>query len=171
MGSPKALQPLGIDLNECPNDDISDPALSLGSESEKSGASVDHNILLESKHEDRNLNASEIHHEETAGTRQIILGHPSAAPYGTNLPTISTGEGHDMVRDYPAAAKGGGIFSWDKATDQFWIYPCLLFNPYIISFQVAQEQQVETKWRKQIRMNLSSVFHSNQVQLDQSYMR
>ncbi|XP_066387939.1 protein PARALOG OF AIPP2-like [Miscanthus floridulus] len=106
MGSPKALQPLGIDLNECPNDDISDLALSLGSESEKSGASVDHNILLESKDEDRNLNASEIHHEETAGTRQIILGHPSAAPYGTNLPTISTGEGHDMVRDYPAAAKG-----------------------------------------------------------------
>ncbi|XP_066376468.1 ASI1-immunoprecipitated protein 2-like isoform X1 [Miscanthus floridulus] len=105
-GSPKALQPLGIDLNECPNDDISDPALSLGSESEKSVASVDYNILLESKHEDRNLNASEIHHEETAGTRQIILGHPSAAPYGTNLPTISTGEGHDMVRDYPAAAKG-----------------------------------------------------------------
>lgn len=134
MGSPKALQPLGIDLNECPNDDISDPALSLGSESEKSGASVDHNILLESKHEDRNLNASEIHHEKTAGTRQIIPGHPSVAPYGSNRPTISA-EGHDMVWDYPAAAKGGGIFSWDKATAQFWIYPCWLFNPYIIHFR------------------------------------
>jgi hypothetical protein len=134
MGSSKALQPLGIDLNECPNDDISDPALSLGSESEKFGASVDYNVLSESKHEDRNLNASEVHHEETAGTRQIIWGQPSVAPTVTNLPTISTGV-HDIVPDYSAAAKGGGIFSWDKATDQFWIYPCFLFNPYIIHFR------------------------------------
>lgn len=135
MGSPKALQPLGIDLNECPNDDISDPTLSLGSESEKSGASVDHNVLLESKHEDKKLNASEIRHEETAGTTQIILGHPAAAPYETNHPTISSGECHDMVRDHPAAAKGGGMFLWDKATDQFWTYPCLLFYSYILHFR------------------------------------
>jgi hypothetical protein len=100
---------LGIDLNECPNDYISDLSLSLGSESEKSGASLDRNIVLESKREDRSLNASEIHHEETAGTRQIIPGHPSVASCGTNLPTISTG-GHDMIQDYLAAAKGGGIF-------------------------------------------------------------
>ncbi|AQL05471.1 uncharacterized protein [Zea mays] len=105
IGSPKAHQPLGIDLNECPNDYISDLSLSLGSESEKSGASLDRNIVLESKREDRSLNASEIHHEETAGTRQIIPGHPSVASCGTNLPTISTG-GHDMIQDYLAAAKG-----------------------------------------------------------------
>ncbi|PUZ40007.1 hypothetical protein GQ55_9G389300 [Panicum hallii var. hallii] len=106
MGSPKALQSLGIDLNECPNDDISDPAISLGSESEKSGAPVDHKILLESKHEDRKLNASEIHHEVTAGTKEIVLEHPTAAPYGTHPPTLSTGEGHEIIPDYPTAAKG-----------------------------------------------------------------
>ena len=109
MGSPKALQSLGIDLNECPNDDISDPAISLGSESEKSGASVDHNILLESKHEDMKVNASEIHHEETADTKEIVPEHPTAAPYETQPPTLSTG-GHDMIPDYPTAAKGGGTF-------------------------------------------------------------
>ncbi|OEL21649.1 hypothetical protein BAE44_0017334 [Dichanthelium oligosanthes] len=106
MGSPKALQSLGIDLNECPNDDISDPAISLGSESEKSGASVDHNILLESKHEHMKLNASVILHEETEGTRQIVPGHHTAAPCGTHSPTISTGEDLDMIQDYPTAAKG-----------------------------------------------------------------
>ncbi|CAL4940740.1 unnamed protein product [Urochloa decumbens] len=105
MGSPKALQSLGIDLNECPSDDISDPAISLGSESEKSGASVDHNNLLESKHEDMKLNASEIHREETADTKQIVPGHPTAAPYGIYPPTLST-EGHDVIQDYPTAAKG-----------------------------------------------------------------
>jgi hypothetical protein len=109
MGSPKALQSLGIDLNECPNDDISDPAISLGSESEKSGAPVDHKILLESKHEDRKLNASEIHHEVTAGTKEIVLEHPTAAPYGTHPPTLSTGEGHEIIPDYPTAAKGSTI--------------------------------------------------------------
>uniref|UniRef100_K4A4V4 AIPP2-like SPOC-like domain-containing protein n=1 Tax=Setaria italica TaxID=4555 RepID=K4A4V4_SETIT len=140
VGSPKALQSLGIDLNECPNDDISDPAISLGSESEKSGAFVDHNTFLVSKHEDRKLNASEIHHEETADAKQIIPGHPTAASYGIHPPTLSTGEGHDMIRNYSTAAKG------------------------------AQEQQVETKWRK-IRMKLSSVLHSSQVPLGQSQMR
>ncbi|CAN6311804.1 unnamed protein product [Urochloa humidicola] len=105
MGSPKALQSLGIDLNECPDDDISDPAISLGSESEKSGAFVDNNTLLESKHEDMKLNASEIHHEETADTKQIVPGHPTAAPYGIYPPTLST-EGHDVIQDYPTAAKG-----------------------------------------------------------------
>ncbi|XP_062200739.1 protein PARALOG OF AIPP2-like isoform X2 [Phragmites australis] len=104
--SPKALQSLGIDLNECPDDDLSDPAVSLGSEMEKSGASTDHNTLLEFKHEDRKLNACEIHHEDTADTSQIVLGHPTAAPYGTHFPTISIGEGHDMMQDYPSAAKG-----------------------------------------------------------------
>jgi hypothetical protein len=144
MGSPKALQSLGIDLNECPNDDISDPAISLGSESEKSGAPVDHKILLESKHEDRKLNASEIHHEVTAGTKEIVLEHPTAAPYGTHPPTLSTGEGHDIIPDYPTAAKGGGTFLCDEATDKFRIYPCFVFFTFFLyySLQVAQEQQV-----------------------------
>lgn len=110
MGSPKALQSLGIDLNECPNDDISDPAISLGSESEKSGAAVDHNILLEPKHEDRKLDASGTHREGAAGTRQGVSGHPTAAPYGTHVSTILTGENHDVIWDYPIAAKGGNIF-------------------------------------------------------------
>ncbi|CAN6288708.1 unnamed protein product [Urochloa humidicola] len=105
MGLPKALQSLGIDLNECPNDDISDPAISLGSESEKSGASVDHNTLLASKHEGMKLNTSEIHHEETAVTKQIVPRHPTAAPYGIHPPTLST-EHHDMIQDYQTAAKG-----------------------------------------------------------------
>ncbi|KAJ1254053.1 hypothetical protein BS78_K128100 [Paspalum vaginatum] len=101
MGFPNVPQSLGIDLNECPNDDISDPAISLGSESEKPSASVDHNILLDSKHDDIKLNLSEIRHEETAGTRQIIPGYPTAALNGT-----STGEANDMIWDYPTAAKG-----------------------------------------------------------------
>uniref|UniRef100_A0A0A9HQB3 AIPP2-like SPOC-like domain-containing protein n=1 Tax=Arundo donax TaxID=35708 RepID=A0A0A9HQB3_ARUDO len=104
--SPKVLQSLGIDLNECPNDDLSDPGVSLGLELEKSGASTDHNTLLESKHGDRRLNACETHHEETTGIRQIVLGHPTAAPWGTHFPTMSTGEGRDMMQDYPSAAKG-----------------------------------------------------------------
>lgn len=108
MGSPKALQSLGIDLNECPNDDISDPT--LGSESEKSGASVDHSILLEPKHEDMKVDVSGSHNEGAAGTRQVVSGHPTAAPYGTHISTISTGEGHDAIQDYPIAAKGGNIF-------------------------------------------------------------
>ncbi|CAL4923947.1 unnamed protein product [Urochloa decumbens] len=108
MGSPKALQSLGIDLNECPNDDISDPTISLGSESEKSGASVDHNTLLESKHEDMKLNASEIHYEETADTKQIVPGHPTVAPYGIYPPILST-ESHDVIQDYPTAAKGSTV--------------------------------------------------------------
>lgn len=105
MGSPNAPQYLGIDLNECPNDDISDPAISLGLESEKSGASVDNNILLDSKHQDRKLNISEIHHEETAGARRIVPGYPTADSYGAHLPTIST-EPHDMIQEYPTTAKG-----------------------------------------------------------------
>ncbi|XP_062205871.1 protein PARALOG OF AIPP2-like [Phragmites australis] len=103
--SPKVLQSLGIDLNECPNDDLSDPVVSLGSGMEKSGASTDHNTMLESKQEHRKLHACEIHHEETAGTRQIVLGHSTAAPCGTQFPTISTG-GRDMMQDHPSAAKG-----------------------------------------------------------------
>ncbi|WVZ57720.1 hypothetical protein U9M48_008070 [Paspalum notatum var. saurae] len=106
MVSPNVPQSLGIDLNECPNDDISDPAISLGSESEKYGASVDHNILLDSKHDDRKLNLGEIRREETAGTRQIIPGYPTAASFRTPHPTISTGESHDMIQDCPTAAKG-----------------------------------------------------------------
>ncbi|KAL6642651.1 hypothetical protein ACP70R_020832 [Stipagrostis hirtigluma subsp. patula] len=101
--SPKVPQSLGIDLNECPNDDLCDPVASFGSEMEKYGGSIDHNTL-ESKHED--MNACEIHHEGTAGTGQIVLGRPTATPFGSHFPTTSTGEGRDMMQDYPNGAKG-----------------------------------------------------------------
>lgn len=128
MGSPKALQSLGIDLNECPDDDIPDPVVSLGSESEKSGAFVDHNTFLEPKHEDKKLNASEIHHEDTADIKQIIPGHPTAPPYGIYPATLSTGEGHGMIRNYSTAAKGGVPFHATKLhTNYGFIFVFFIF--------------------------------------------
>ncbi|KAL6906353.1 hypothetical protein ACP4OV_003954 [Aristida adscensionis] len=102
MCPPKVLQSLGIDLNECPDDDLCDPAISFGSEMENSGALIDHNTLLKSKYEDRKLNACEIHHEETAVPRQNV----SAAPCASHFHTTLKAEGRDMMQDYPIAAKG-----------------------------------------------------------------
>jgi hypothetical protein len=132
--SPKVLQSLVIDLNECPNDDLSDLAVSLRSEMEKTGVAIDQNIWLESKHEDRKLDSREIYHE-TVGTRHIVSDHPTESPCGTCFPKIPT-EGHDMVKDYPNAAKGGDIFSCNASTDQ----RCLLVVLFLIySFQTPQE--------------------------------
>lgn len=70
---PKMPQPLVIDLNECPDDDLSDPAVPLGSEMEKTGTSIDQNIWFESRHEDRKLNACQIHQEKLQAPDKLFL--------------------------------------------------------------------------------------------------
>jgi hypothetical protein len=124
--SPKVHQSLVIDLNECPNDDLSDPAAS------PTGAAIHQNIWLESKHEDKDLNAREKYHEETAVIRHIVSGH-TAASCGTHFPKIPT-EGCNMVKDYPSAAKGSNTFSCHGSTDQFCILFLLIVLFLIYSF-------------------------------------
>jgi hypothetical protein len=128
--SPKVHQSLVIDLNECPNDDLSDPAASP-----KTGAYIDQNIWLESKHEDKKLNTREKYHEETAVTRHIVSGH-TAAPCGIHFPKIPT-EGCNMVKDYPSAAKGSNTFSCNGSTDQFCILFLLIVLFLIYSFDTT----------------------------------
>jgi hypothetical protein len=99
---------LGIDLNECPGDEFYDQPVSLGSETEKSSSSEDNQTLLRSKHEDEILDAPEIDHEETAATREIVLGSATASVCETYIPT-SSGV-CNMKPDYPSVTTGGGTF-------------------------------------------------------------
>ncbi|KAF0930675.1 hypothetical protein E2562_034203 [Oryza meyeriana var. granulata] len=97
--SPKMPQSLGIDLNECPVDELYDPAVSVEVEMENCGASVDHETLLRSNHEAKRLNSCEIHCPETIGTGKILLGTPTAVPYGVHVHTSSKGGKGSAGRD------------------------------------------------------------------------
>lgn len=103
--SPKVPQSLGIDLNQCPDDELYDPPVSLGSETEKSGASEDHKTLLGSANGNENLDAREIHHQETAVAREIVLGSGTAVVCETYIPLGSGG--HTMKLEYPSDTTGG----------------------------------------------------------------
>ena len=103
--SPKVPQSLGIDLNECPGDEFDDQPVS---ETEKSGSSEDHHTFLRSKHEDENRDVREIHHEETAVTREIVLGSATAVVCAADIPTSSGGR--SMKPDYPSNTTGGVTF-------------------------------------------------------------
>lgn len=105
--SPKVPQSLGIDLNQCPDDELYDSPVSLGSETEKSGASEDHKTLMGSTNGNENLDACEIHHQETAVTREIVLGSGTAVVCETYTPMGSGG--HNMKLEYPSDTTGAAI--------------------------------------------------------------
>uniref|UniRef100_A0A0E0E9Y0 AIPP2-like SPOC-like domain-containing protein n=1 Tax=Oryza meridionalis TaxID=40149 RepID=A0A0E0E9Y0_9ORYZ len=100
--SPKMPQSLGIDLNECPVDELYDPAVSVQTEMENRGASVNHETLLRSNNEAERLNLCEIRCPETAGTGKILLGTPTAVPYGVHVHTSSKRECLNIKPEYPS---------------------------------------------------------------------
>ncbi|KAL5224365.1 hypothetical protein ABZP36_011004 [Zizania latifolia] len=102
---PKIPQSLCIDLNECPADELCDPVVLLELETENCGASVDHETLSRSNPEDKKLNSCEIHYPEIAGTGKILLGSPTAVPYGIHIPTSSKG-GLNIKPEYPSDTIG-----------------------------------------------------------------
>ncbi|KAG8084319.1 hypothetical protein GUJ93_ZPchr0010g7529 [Zizania palustris] len=102
---PKIPQSLGIDLNECPADELCDPILSLESEMEKCGPSVDHETLCKSNPEGKRLNSCEIHRAEISGTGKFLFGSPTAVPYGIHIPTSSKG-GLNIKLEYPSDTIG-----------------------------------------------------------------
>ncbi|KAM3402887.1 hypothetical protein ACQJBY_006592 [Aegilops geniculata] len=115
--SPKVPQSLGIDLNQCPDDELYDSPVSLGSETEKSGASEDHKTLMGSTNGNENLDACEIHHQETAVTREIVLGSGTAVVCETYIPMGSGG--HNMKLEYPSDTTGGsGTEGRDSMKDE-----------------------------------------------------
>ncbi|KAG8092642.1 hypothetical protein GUJ93_ZPchr0012g21512 [Zizania palustris] len=102
---PKIPQSLGIDLNECPADELCDPVVLLELETENCGASVDHESLSRSNPEDKKPNSCEIHYPEIAGTGKILLGSPTAVPHGIYIPTSSKG-GLNIKPEYPSDTIG-----------------------------------------------------------------
>ncbi|XP_040384059.1 uncharacterized protein LOC102719988 isoform X2 [Oryza brachyantha] len=98
--SPKMPQSLGIDLNECPIDELYDPAVSVEVKMENGGASVDHETLLSPNHETKRLNSCEIHCPETAVTGKILFGTPTAVPFGVHVHASSKGGKGPVGRDH-----------------------------------------------------------------------
>lgn len=89
--SPKVPQSLCIDLNQCPGDELYDAPISLGSETENSGATEDYSTLFGSKHEVANLDTCGIYHQDTAVTKKIMLGSASAVVCESYIPSSSGG--------------------------------------------------------------------------------
>uniref|UniRef100_A0A0D9XMS9 AIPP2-like SPOC-like domain-containing protein n=1 Tax=Leersia perrieri TaxID=77586 RepID=A0A0D9XMS9_9ORYZ len=138
--SPNMPQSLGIDLNECPVDDFCDSAVSVEVKIKNSGASVDH---------EAERHSCEIHRPETACTGNILLGTPTAVPYGVHVHTGSKGECLNIKPEYQSDTQGGKRAAGRDMEEEESYYknkaPCFAKQHTVASRSVSDEILANTQ--------------------------